>query len=96
MNLNELTEEFERLNPIYKKNMEENKNKTFEIKYKSESENSGNCPVCNEHYWNSCRCYLLDRSCINGHEWHYDLKTREVHLGPANHNSPCCNLASKD
>jgi hypothetical protein len=54
----------------------------------SASDPYGGCPVCGGKVIRSCRCFLADRECERGHQWHYartgphDPQRRLV-LGPA-------------
>jgi len=53
--------------------------------------NSQLCPVCKDKVVLSCKCFMADSMCENGHEFHYSLKDKELHLGLGNHGrGDCC------
>lgn len=43
------------------------------------------CPDCNSLYIIRCKCPRGDRSCDNGHSWHYCLVHNKLVIGLSNH-----------
>jgi len=58
--------------------------------------NSNICPICGGKIVLICKCFMADNTCENGHEFHYDYKNGELHLGKGNHGrGDCCEAKIK-
>ena len=45
----------------------------------------GYCPVCKEKSQGSCRCFLSDSSCVNGHRWYVCPIHHKTIIGQSDH-----------
>ena len=45
----------------------------------------GFCPICGEKYNSQCRCFKTDRTCPNGHHWHFCVACKKMVIGKCDH-----------